>query len=176
MADYGLLRDYRFGPGTADDIRGANVYGRDDKKLGRIDDVIFDHSNGAIRYMVVDAGGWFSSKKFLVPPHRLHSSAEHEDDFSVNLAKEQIKAFPPYNEPDIESDEKWRQYDAAWQSGPVHREGSDRNLTPTPNEMPPEPGSIGSQLTASERAELSSRIIPATANEVTMDVGATGIG
>jgi hypothetical protein len=110
-----------------------------------------------------------------VPPHQLHSSAEHEDDFSVNLTKEQIKAFPQYNEPDIESDEKRRQCDAAWQSGPVHREGSDRNLNPTPNEMPPEPGnrqSAHSQRKGGAEFTNHSR----NANEVTMDVGATGIG
>ena len=180
MPHYGLLRDYRFEGGTADDIRGATIYGRNDEKLGKIDDVIFDHSTGAIRYVVVDAGGWFSSKKFLVPPHRLHSSADHEDDFSINLTKEQIMASPAYNERDVESDEKWRQYERQydeWQSGPVqHRDGSDHNITPTPVEMPAEPGSIGSQLTPSERAEVNSRIIPAGANEVTIDVGATGIG
>ncbi len=49
MAHYGLLRDYRFEDlGTEDDIRGANIYGRDDEKLGKIDDVIFDHSTGSI--------------------------------------------------------------------------------------------------------------------------------
>ena len=53
-----------------DDIRGANPYGRDDSKLGTIDDVIFDHSSGAIRYIVVDTGGWLSTKKFIVPPQQ----------------------------------------------------------------------------------------------------------
>jgi uncharacterized protein YrrD len=66
MSHYGLLRDYRFEDlNTTDDIRGAHVYGRDDEKLGKIDDVIFNHSTGSIKYVVVDAGGWFSSNKFL---------------------------------------------------------------------------------------------------------------
>jgi len=108
MPHYGLLRDYRFDDlGTDEDIRGSNVYGRDDEKLGKIDDVIFDHSTGAIRYVVVDTGGWFTHKKFLVPPHRLHSSAEHKDDFAVNLDKQQIETLPPYNESDVESGDKW---------------------------------------------------------------------
>ena len=182
MAHYGLLGEYQFDdPSAAEDIRGANVYGRDDEKLGKIDDVIFDHSTGSIRYIVVDAGGWFSTKKFLIPVHRLHSSAQHENDFSVNLTKEQIEAFPEYKEPDIHSEEKWddyqKRYDSAWQSGPVqHKEGSDHNVTPTATEMPAESGSIGSQLTPSQRTEINSRIIPAGANEMTIDTGATGIG
>ncbi|PYV73062.1 MAG: hypothetical protein DMG97_12115, partial [Acidobacteria bacterium] len=68
MAHYGLLRNYKFDNTTArDDIRGTKIYGRNDEKLGTIDDVIFDHSTGEIRYVVVDAGSWFSSKKFLIP-------------------------------------------------------------------------------------------------------------
>ncbi|MBV9343319.1 MAG: PRC-barrel domain-containing protein [Acidobacteria bacterium] len=182
MAHYGLLREFRFDDlGTADDIRGSNVYGRDDDKLGTIDDVVFDHSSGAIRYVVVDTGGWFSSKKFLVPAHRLHSSAKHENHFAINLDKQQIESLPRYNESDLESEETWgnyeKQYDAAWHSGPVqHRKGSDRDITPTPDEFSPEPGSIGQELSPSERAEINSRIIPATANEVTIQSSGTGIG
>ena len=182
MAHYGLLRDYRFDDlNTEDDIRGSTVYGRNDERLGKIDDAIFDHSTGAIRYVVVDTGGWFSHKKFLVPPHRLHSSAEREDDFAVNLDKAQIESLPRYKESDLDSADEWKdyekRYDAAWHSGPVqHRKGSDHEVTPTPDEMPVEPGSIGSQLSPSERAEVSSRIIPATANEVTIQSSAVGIG
>ena len=44
MPHYGLLRDYRFDDeGAAEDIRGSKIYGLDDEKLGKIDDVIFDH-------------------------------------------------------------------------------------------------------------------------------------
>jgi len=182
MPHYGLLRDYRFDDlGTDEDIRGSNVYGRDDEKLGKIDDVIFDHSTGAIRYVVVDTGGWFTHKKFLVPPHRLHSSPEHKDDFAVNLDKQQIETLPPYNESDVESGDKWKayekRYDEAWHAGPVqHRKGSDRDITPTHQEMTEESGSIGSQLTPSERAEVNSRIIPAGSDEVTISSSAAGIG
>ena len=182
MSHYGLLRDYRFEDlNTTDDIRGAAIYGRDDEKLGKIDDVIFDHSTGYIKYVVVDAGGWFSTKKFLVPPNQLRASAKHDGDFAVDADKHRIETFPPYNESDLYSDEKWKDYekkfDGAWDSGPVqHRRGSDRDITPTPTEMPAQPGSIGSQLTPSERAEVNSRIIPAGSSEVNIEANAVGIG
>ena len=183
MALYGTLRDYRF-PDTdeaADDIRGAKVYGHDDEKLGKIDDVIFDHTSGAIRYVVIDTGGWLSSKKFMVPPDGLHSSAKHKDDFLVNLTKQQIEGFPPFKDSDVESEEVWKNYEdryrTAWHDGPVqHREGSDHDVTPTPQEMPEEPGSIGSQLTPSQRAEIDSRITPAGADDVTIENSGMGIG
>jgi hypothetical protein len=55
MAQCGILRDYRF-TNAAEDIRGSKVYGLNDEKLGKIDDVIFDHASGSIRYVVVDTG------------------------------------------------------------------------------------------------------------------------
>jgi uncharacterized protein YrrD len=66
MAQSGMLRDYRFTE-AAEDIRGSQLYGVNDEKLGKIDDVIFDHATGTIRYIVVDTGGWLSTKKFIVP-------------------------------------------------------------------------------------------------------------
>ncbi len=49
MTHFGTLRDYRFTDvdEATDDIRGAKVYGLDDEKLGKIDDVIFDHATGS---------------------------------------------------------------------------------------------------------------------------------
>ena len=70
-AHIGMLRDYRFTE-DVDDIRGSALYGIDDDKLGKIDDVIFDHNTGTIEYAVVDTGGWLSSKKFLVPADRIY--------------------------------------------------------------------------------------------------------
>jgi uncharacterized protein YrrD len=81
MAHYGTLREFRFSDRDADDIRGSSVYGTDDDKLGKIDDVIFDHSTGDIRYAVIDTGGWLSTKKFIIPADRLRASAKHEDDY-----------------------------------------------------------------------------------------------
>jgi PRC-barrel domain len=138
MSHLGTLRDYRFTDleEAKDDVRGSKVYGPGDEKLGKIDDVIFDHSTGQIQYVVIDTGGWLSSKKFVVPPQALRPSVQHEDDFSVDLTQEQIESFPPYNEADIESDEKWADYDgryrSQWEAKPVmHRVATDRNLTPT---------------------------------------------
>ena len=139
MANYGMLRNYRF-TDTTEDIRGAKLYGLNDEKLGKIDDVIFDHSEGTIRYVVVDTGGWLSTKKFIVPADRLRASTKHDNDFAVDLTKAQVENFPPYKETDLESDEQWSDYEgkyrAKWDADPVmHREGTDRNITPTTQQM-----------------------------------------
>lgn len=142
MKHYGTLRDFRFSDKDADDIRGQNVYGINDEKLGDIDDVIFDHSTGDIQYVVIDAGGWLSSNKFLVPADRLQPSREHEDDYYVNLTKDQVKTFPAYDEKSVHDRDRWddyeKRYEAGWTTtGDVqHREDApDKNLTPTTDEM-----------------------------------------
>ena len=94
MAHYGTLKDILVAD-AADDIRGSHLYGLNDEKLGKIDDVIFDHSTGNIRYVVVDTGGWLSNKKFLVPAEGLRASAKHENDFEANLDKRSGREFPP---------------------------------------------------------------------------------
>jgi hypothetical protein len=184
MAHLGTLRDYIFSDAAtaADDIRGASLYGRKHRKLGRIDDVIFDHSSGAIRYVVVDTGGWLSSRKFIVPPQQLRSSAEHPHDFSINLEQEEIQNFPPYDESVVASEANWNDYESryqeSWISGAVqHREGSDHNVTPTASEMPAEPGSIGSRISpALNRSLTNDRILPAGADEITIRNSGAGLG
>jgi sporulation protein YlmC with PRC-barrel domain len=121
------MRSYKFSEAQAEDIRGSAVYGVNDDKLGKVDDVIFDPGSGDIRYVVVDTGGWLSSKKFLVPADRLHASSQHEDDFEVNLTKSQIESFPPYDENAMQSQEDWGAYEnryrSSWPSGSAEHAG-----------------------------------------------------
>src|SRR5437879_10945306 len=139
MSHYGTLREQRISE-AAEDIRGAKLYGLNDEKLGKIDDVIFDHSTGLIRYVVVDTGGWLSSKKFIVPADRLRASTEHKDDFAVDLNKKQIEDFPPYKESDLQAEGKWAEYEgryrSKWEANPVmHRAETDRKITPTTQQL-----------------------------------------
>lgn len=173
MARHGMLRDYRF-VDAAEDIRGSKLYGVNDEKLGKIDDVIFDYATGVIRYVVVDTGGWLTTKQFVVPVDRLRASAEHKDDFAVDLTKEQVESFPPYKETDLESDEQWADYEgryrSKWEAEPVmHRAETDRNVTPTAQQMP---GNSPSVVDPAEEdtavfdgfaANTSSVVIPSTA-------------
>lgn len=143
-AHYGMLRDYRFSD-DVDDIRGAALYGSDDDKLGKIDDVIFDHATGTIQYAVVDTGGWLNSKKFLVPADRIRPYGKNDDDFSINATKKEIEALPKYDE-NVATDAQWAEQDVqhreAWGSGPVmHKEGSTHSITPEASEMPAGQGS-----------------------------------
>jgi len=156
MGHHGLLGDYRL-LDSAEDIRGTTLYGRDDEKLGKIDDVVFDHSTGDISYAVVDTGGWLSTNEFLVPATRLRPSTKHENDFESDLTKRQIESFPAYNKKDLESPDKWADYEdryrSKWETGPVmHREGTDRNITPTTEQLE------GNQASLRAAGEIETRV------------------
>lgn len=179
MARYGSLGDYRFSDTAeaASDIRGAKVYGPKDDKLGEIDDVIFDQATGAIVYVVVNTGGWLSSKKFIVSPERVRPSVQHENDVRVDLTKEQIEAFPPYDGTALTSEEKWADYEhryrSKWVEKPVmHREATDRNVTPTTKQQI-DAGS-GTIPSIDDEIEQETDDISPAEVEGTMDVSATG--
>jgi PRC-barrel domain len=186
MARYGMLRDYRFGDAT-EDIRGAKLYGLKDEKLGKIDDVIFDHFTGLISYIVVDTG-WLTTKKFIVPAERLRASTEHKDDFAADLTKEQIEAFPPYDEADLESEQQWADYEgryrSKWEADPVmHRMGTDRNITPTTQQLPGSSPSeraaasaMGGTGVAKDTRAFTEGGFAASTDSVVISQGATGIG
>jgi sporulation protein YlmC with PRC-barrel domain len=194
MSHYGLLKDYRLSE-SAEDIRGTTLYDMRDEKLGKIDDVIFDHSTGDIAYVVVDTGGWLTTKKFIVPAEHLRASAKHENDFASDLTKEQIEAFPPYSEDELKSDEKWRDYESRyrskWETGPVmHRKETDRNITPTTQQLegnasstraagigePMRPRNTMVREPASTAGGDTGRVVPAGTDSVTINNSAVGIG
>lgn len=199
MAHYGILGTTSLVE-SADDIRGSHLYGVNDEKLGKIDDVIFDHSTGDIQYVVVDTG-WLKSKKFIVPARGLRASQKHKDDFEANLSKEQVESFPPYKESDLESESKWNDYEgryrAKWVSDPVmHRAETDRIVTPTTYQAEgnysseraeaeahgqPIPVRSSSRRGASEAdinaAETTTeRAVAAGSDSVVIDASAVGIG
>jgi sporulation protein YlmC with PRC-barrel domain len=184
MAQYGTLRDYRFTE-AAEDIRGSKLYGFNDEKLGKIDDVIFDHFTGFISYLVVDTGGWLTTKKFVVPVNRIRVSAEHKDDFAVDLNQAQVERFPPYEEADLESDEQWSDYEgryrSKWEANPVmHRTGTDRNVTPSTQPMSGNPPSAAAASSAAgseaSEARLTEGGFAASTDSVVISQSAVGIG
>lgn len=152
MAHYAALSDYRFEE-AADDIRGAALRDQFGDKIGKVQDVVFEHETGGIRYLIIDLGG---SRRVLLPAERIFRSASDEDDFSTDLTKVQVAQLPAADETSIHTAgepkaEEQRLQDAEkrakeeykneYEDGPVaHREGSDRMITPEADEMPPAAG------------------------------------
>jgi sporulation protein YlmC with PRC-barrel domain len=155
MAHIGTLRDFKF-KGDVDDIRGANLYGRGNEKLGKVDDVVFDHAGGTIQYLVVDTGGWLMSNKFLVPADRVNARGDHGEDFTCDLSKDQIERFPEYKDSIIRNNDDWDAYEQRYrgtistEGDVLHKEGGFNLITPEASEMPAMTGSgedIGSDVT-----------------------------
>ena len=49
------------------DFGGLDVRGTDNAKLGDVDGFLVDPASGRVLYTVVASGGWFTSRRFLLP-------------------------------------------------------------------------------------------------------------
>jgi len=126
----------------------------------------------------------------------VHASSKHEDDFACDLDKQQIEKFPPYDEKDLDSEERWAQYEGTyrskWTTNPVmHRAETDRNVTPTTQQLQGNPSSIrasqGIPRSVPERrnpdaesvlaaSASTGRVVPAGTDSVVIENSAVGIG
>ena len=116
MAFYGNLRDYRSKGKNEDDVRGANILATDEEKLGEIAEVIFDSASGDARYVIVDTGGWLTSKKFIVPARHLMIREEADKDFHVALSKEQVEKLPAVEKNALDSEEGLTAYESQYEA------------------------------------------------------------
>jgi sporulation protein YlmC with PRC-barrel domain len=133
MPHYGILRDHKME--DIDDLRGADVYGVNDEKLGTIDDVIFDHSSGDIRYIVLKTGGLLSRKKVMVPANRVEPYGNHDDKFYAELDKERLEMLPEFREDTMKAQGDWstyeKDYEKRWNDGAVmYNKSTGRIITP----------------------------------------------
>ena len=117
MPRYRTLRDFNL-PNAAEDIRGAELFGENDDRLGTIADVVFDSDANKVIYAVVDTGGWLKSNRFLVPADHIFPHSGDEQTCSTDLTRAWIERFPEYNEKYLDSVDLWADYEgryrAAW--------------------------------------------------------------
>jgi hypothetical protein len=70
-----------------------------DGQIGHVKDFYFDDDAWVIRYFVVDAGSWLSSRKVLISPISVHHPDWLKRTLPVSVTKEQVR-----NSPDIDTD------------------------------------------------------------------------
>jgi sporulation protein YlmC with PRC-barrel domain len=109
------LRDYQGGEiSTA--IRGTNVYGTDNEKLGSVDDAILHADSGELRYLIVNAG-WLQSRRFVIPADQVYAYRD-TDDLYVNLSKREVENLPRFEDACLTSEDAFttyeREYQTAW--------------------------------------------------------------
>jgi sporulation protein YlmC with PRC-barrel domain len=160
MPHYGILHDHKME--DVDDLRGADVYGVNDEKLGTIDDVIFDHSSGDIRYIVLKTGGMLSRKKVMVPANRVEPYGNHDDKFYAELDKERLEMLPEFKEDTMKAQGDWstyeKDYEKRWNDGEVlYDKNTGRIITPPMEQVQP----AGSQpLSQQARESLDRNLTP----------------
>lgn len=162
LPHYGVLSEYKFEE-EVDDLRNDEVYGVNDEKLGEIADVIFDHSTGDIRYIVLDTGGLFSRKKVLVPANRVEPYGNHEDKFYAELDKERLEMLPEFDEKMLAEGYDWsnyeKEYEKRWNDGAVmYNKDTGRIVTPPVEEVE---GARRTPLTPEGRESLKRDFTPA---------------
>jgi len=91
------------------DIKNFALAARDGE-IGKVKELYFDDQSWAVRYVVVDTGGWLTGRKVLIAPRSFGSIDEESKLIAVHLTKEQIENSPP-----IEADKPVsRQHEEEW--------------------------------------------------------------
>jgi hypothetical protein len=93
------------------DFDGLNVESPTGEHLGDVDGFIVDSNSSRPYYVVVDTGGWFKSKHFLLPVGHTRFDAD-EETLVTELSRERIDRFPGFDKGNFEklSDEDWKRF------------------------------------------------------------------
>jgi hypothetical protein len=92
------------------DLRGINIYGPDDEKLGSVDDALVDDVSGDLRYLVVDAG-WLKSRQFIVPAGQVYAF-DDDKDLYANLRQRDVETLPEFHDESLVSDAAFANYES----------------------------------------------------------------
>src|SRR5699024_5937015 len=77
------------------DPTGKTAFGVHEEKIGKVEGALVEDITGRIRYLIVDVGGWFSSKEVLVPAGLARIVGD--DIFFDSLTKSQVEAMEEYD-------------------------------------------------------------------------------
>ena len=78
---------------TIRNMRGDEVVARDGS-IGSVADVYFDDEKWAVRYVVVDTGGWLSGRQVLIPPAAVEAELSRGKKLRLALQREQVEKAP----------------------------------------------------------------------------------
>lgn len=84
---------------------GATAYGAGGEKIGSVRDALVVANTGGIRFLIVDAGGWFSSKEVLVPVG--HARIDDSGVYFDSLTKDQVGSMQEYRYGEVYTDDQY---------------------------------------------------------------------
>jgi len=99
------------------DFDGLNVESLTGDKLGDVDGFIIDSSSARPFYVVVDGGGWFKSKYFLLPIGHVSLDSTNRK-LVADVAKDRVERYPGFDRGEFEklSDEELNRMDSQMMS------------------------------------------------------------
>ena len=83
------------------DLDGMNVKSPSGDKLGDVDGFVIDSQSGRPYYVVVDAGGWFKSKHFLMPIGHMRLDAD-ADSLVADVDRDRVSRFPGFDKDEFD--------------------------------------------------------------------------
>ena len=75
---------------------GLNVYGADGHKVGDVDGFIVDAGASRVKYVVVDSGGWFTSRRLLLPIGHAALGPDGKS-LQVDMTRRALERLPPFH-------------------------------------------------------------------------------
>jgi hypothetical protein len=79
------------------DYDGLNVVGRDGHRLGNVDGFIVDAEARRVNYIVVDSGGWFTSRRLLLPIGHA-TLGDDRKSLQVDVSRDALRRYPEFDE------------------------------------------------------------------------------
>lgn len=79
------------------DYDGLKVVGRDGHRLGNVDGFIIDAEARRVNYVVVDSGGWFASRRLLLPIGHA-TLGDDRKSLQVDVSRDALRRFPEFDE------------------------------------------------------------------------------
>jgi hypothetical protein len=79
------------------DFDGMDVASPTGEHLGNLDGFIVDSESARPYYLVVDAGGWFKSKHFLLPVGHVRFDAD-EEALVTDIDRDRVNRFPGFDQ------------------------------------------------------------------------------
>jgi hypothetical protein len=73
-----------------------DVRASDGSKLGDLDGFVLDSTSGRVFYAVVDSGGWFTSRRFLLPIGHAQLDRERRA-LTIDVTKDAIRRYPEFD-------------------------------------------------------------------------------
>ena len=99
-------------------VRGTNVYGTEDTKLGSVEDAIVNAESGELRYLIVNAG-WLEKqfRRFAIPADQVYAYRD-TDDLYVSQSKSEVEALPAFEDACVASENAFSTYEREYAKMP----------------------------------------------------------